>query len=72
MNPLQHNPAKTFFFGTFLEPQMSADKRGFHGFLISVHLRPSAVPFLGCGFAALGRLRANRVMWERLVPTKSG
>jgi hypothetical protein len=53
MTCLYHNLAKTSFFGTFLEPQMNADKRGFHGFLISVHLRPSAVPFFGCGFAAL-------------------
>jgi hypothetical protein len=36
---------KVFFVGTFLEPQRNADKRGFHGFLISVHQRPSAVPF---------------------------
>jgi hypothetical protein len=37
---------KRSFSRRLLEPQITADKRGFHGFLISVHLRPSAVPFL--------------------------
>jgi hypothetical protein len=31
----------------------TADKGGFHGFLIGVNLRSSAVPFLGRGFDAL-------------------